>query len=201
MSHGSPGNPSPTRPNPDDFNAHSFHLVVTGERRPVSYDVLHGAIAQLVERFHGMEEVKGSIPFSSTKSPRSQAWGSSSSSATHLKAEGPYGGLTDRPMDSRGRWGSVRDWDRPAARCERSTGGDRGSPGRDVCVGDRGSGASLSAVTSRDPGSSNAGSMRPRSASEVRSDAARRMVIGDERTTWLMVEHRSGQKTPSSPGT
>ena len=26
----------------------------------------YGAIAQLVERFHGMEEVKGSIPFSST---------------------------------------------------------------------------------------------------------------------------------------
>ena len=25
-----------------------------------------GAIAQLAERFHGMEEVKGSIPFSST---------------------------------------------------------------------------------------------------------------------------------------
>src|SRR5947209_4323500 len=26
----------------------------------------HGAIAQLVERFHGMEEVRGSIPLSST---------------------------------------------------------------------------------------------------------------------------------------
>ena len=29
-----------------------------------------GAIAQLAERFHGMEEVKGSIPFSSTKKPQ-----------------------------------------------------------------------------------------------------------------------------------
>ena len=29
-------------------------------------DSSYGAIAQLVERFHGMEEVKGSIPFSST---------------------------------------------------------------------------------------------------------------------------------------
>ena len=27
----------------------------------------HGAIAQLVERFHGMEEVRGSIPLSSTE--------------------------------------------------------------------------------------------------------------------------------------
>lgn len=30
-------------------------------------DDSYGAIAQLVERFHGMEEVKGSIPFSSTQ--------------------------------------------------------------------------------------------------------------------------------------
>jgi hypothetical protein len=29
-----------------------------------------GAIAQLAERLHGMEEVKGSIPFSSTPKPR-----------------------------------------------------------------------------------------------------------------------------------
>jgi hypothetical protein len=28
--------------------------------------ILNGAIAQLVEHFHGMEGVKGSIPFSST---------------------------------------------------------------------------------------------------------------------------------------
>ena len=34
--------------------------------RAVSFGVDCGAIAQLVERFHGMEEVKGSIPFSST---------------------------------------------------------------------------------------------------------------------------------------
>ena len=30
----------------------------------------HGAIAQLVERFHGMEEVRGSIPLSSTPKPQ-----------------------------------------------------------------------------------------------------------------------------------
>ena len=33
-----------------------------------------GAIAQLVERFHGMEEVRGSIPLSSTQNRRSEAY-------------------------------------------------------------------------------------------------------------------------------
>ena len=32
-----------------------------------------GAIAQLVERFHGMEEVRSSILLSSTENPRSRA--------------------------------------------------------------------------------------------------------------------------------
>jgi hypothetical protein len=34
-----------------------------------------GALAQLVERFHGMEEVRGSIPLSSTKNPQVHARG------------------------------------------------------------------------------------------------------------------------------
>ena len=38
-----------------------------GSRSSVSLRPV-GAIAQLAERFHGMEEVKGSIPFSSTRS-------------------------------------------------------------------------------------------------------------------------------------
>ena len=43
-----------------------------GARRSACYHPLPqlGAIAQLVERFHGMEEVRGSIPLSSTPNPR-----------------------------------------------------------------------------------------------------------------------------------
>ena len=33
----------------------------------IVFHTRNGAIAQLAERFHGMEEVKGSIPFSSTQ--------------------------------------------------------------------------------------------------------------------------------------
>lgn len=33
----------------------------------ILYIIKEGAIAQLVERFHGMEEVRGSIPLSSTE--------------------------------------------------------------------------------------------------------------------------------------
>ncbi len=40
-----------------------------GSRSSVSLRPV-GAIAQLAERFHGMEEVKGSIPFSSTRKPQ-----------------------------------------------------------------------------------------------------------------------------------
>ena len=47
-----------------------------------------GAVAQLVEHFHGMERVKGSIPFSSTtKSPGQLAWRSSfSGRSRHISA-------------------------------------------------------------------------------------------------------------------
>lgn len=33
---------------------------------PIPYSLTRGAVAQLVERFHGMEEVRGSSPLSST---------------------------------------------------------------------------------------------------------------------------------------
>jgi hypothetical protein len=55
--------------------------VVMDDRALVTYAVPFGAIAQLVERFHGMEEVRSSILLSSTRKPRSEhislVWASS----------------------------------------------------------------------------------------------------------------------------
>ena len=54
------------------------HPIREGVRlTPRWYDraVILGAIAQLVERFHGMEEVRGSIPLGFTKNPSVHAEG------------------------------------------------------------------------------------------------------------------------------
>jgi hypothetical protein len=45
-------------------------VVVMGEGELVSFADPIGAIAQLVERFHGMEEVRSSILLSSTGNPQ-----------------------------------------------------------------------------------------------------------------------------------
>ena len=75
-----------------------------------------GAIAQLVERFHGMEEVKGSIPFSSTPKPLfsrgfAHAWG-------RLKegVEGLWRAGTPQIRRVQGRWSFYSD--RPRGRRE-----------------------------------------------------------------------------------
>ena len=46
-----------------------LHRVGRGFESP---SIHHGLLAQLVERFHGMEEVSGSIPLKSTKDDRPQ---------------------------------------------------------------------------------------------------------------------------------
>ena len=69
-----PASPGPAPPVDSD----STRIVTgccDGRSRVGIVDRRFGAIAQLVERFHGMEEVKGSIPFSSTPEPQFRSLG------------------------------------------------------------------------------------------------------------------------------
>ena len=84
-------------------------------------DPSHGAIAQLVERFHGMEEVRGSIPLSST--PRSPGLGSG---LCCVPAPDPLAGTPPRgptTTASGARQGSAVPGSGPAARGSPGAGG------------------------------------------------------------------------------